>query len=341
MAVCLAHLAITSCDNPPIYVLRILYCSALAGIFGASLTFVSGRAPAARIAEMVGVVGTAGFLGQMLGTALGDLLIRGETIEPWQTDLMFVVAALLGVASMPLAYFATRHLPPPVRRERLSLGDYLRRYNPGTVLLIAAAAGIGLCLPHDIPADVHRRVGHPAHGPVLRHLRAGGDHHARHHPALARAVRAGADDPAGHLRAGCQPVDVPAGQRRVAIARAGHRLRDFPRDIVPVDHCGRDAPFARASPRHGHVADAGRVGHRGLGRAGGRGDRAIQRRCRAAALSDDVRRPRRGDARRRRLLRPDLPPQVAAAARRHARTARRTVGRIRRTSRGRGEKWQA
>jgi MFS family permease len=161
---CFAHLAITSCDSPPIYLLRILYCSALAGIFGASLTFVSARAPAARIAEMVGVLGTAGFLGQMLGTALGDLLVGGETIQPWQTDLMFVVAALLGVASMPLIFLATRHLPPPMHRARLSLPTFLRQYNPGTVLLIAAAAGMGLCLPQTFLPTYTAGLGIPRMG---------------------------------------------------------------------------------------------------------------------------------------------------------------------------------
>ncbi len=51
---CLLHLAVTRVDTPWIYVLRIAYQSSLAGIFGASITYVSGRAPVARMAEVIG-----------------------------------------------------------------------------------------------------------------------------------------------------------------------------------------------------------------------------------------------------------------------------------------------
>ncbi|MHB8902161.1 MAG: MFS transporter, partial [Thermoguttaceae bacterium] len=68
-----AHLLVSTCRGPLIYLLRILYCCSLAGIFGASMTFIAGRAPLARMAEMFGMLGTSGFVGTIVGTQLGDL----------------------------------------------------------------------------------------------------------------------------------------------------------------------------------------------------------------------------------------------------------------------------
>lgn len=144
---CLAHLLATDVNSPFVYVLRVLYQSSLAGFFGASITYISGRAPVARIAEVVGTLGTSGFVGMVLGTRLGDHLLNFTKIDRSHVDSMFIAAAILGSLSLVLSWLATRDHEPPVRRKRLPLLRVLRRYHPGCILLVAAATGCGLALP--------------------------------------------------------------------------------------------------------------------------------------------------------------------------------------------------
>lgn len=149
---CFAHLAVQSHQGPAIFLLRVAYCSALAGIFGSSVTFISGRVPVARMAEMIGMLGTAGFIGIVAGTQLGDLLLGTPTIERWQVDRMFVVAGTLALCALPFAVLATFcHAPPGRtslgRRRRPPLAWLVRRYNPGMVMLVGVATGAGLVLP--------------------------------------------------------------------------------------------------------------------------------------------------------------------------------------------------
>jgi MFS family permease len=147
-AVCFAHLGVTRHDGVAIYLLRIIFCSAIAGVFGSSMTFISGRVPAVRIAEMIGMLGTSGFVGVVLGTVLGDLLCGSQELQRWQVDRMFIVAGLLGIVAVLFAALATHTIPPPrPRRKRPPLVWLLRRYQPGTVLLTAVAAGAALGLP--------------------------------------------------------------------------------------------------------------------------------------------------------------------------------------------------
>ena len=170
---CFAHLAVGSHAGMAIYLLRVSYCCALAGVNGASMTFVSGRVSNARLAEMVGMLGTAGFIGTVIGTLLGDALLGSISVERPQVVEMFVAAGLLALAATPFAWAATRKeetSPRPLAGEgpgvravgdskspakpqaaflppSPSLWSLLRRHNPGMILVVGVAMGVGLGLP--------------------------------------------------------------------------------------------------------------------------------------------------------------------------------------------------
>lgn len=144
----IAHLWIQRYDTPTIYLLRVVWCCAVAGIFGSSTTFVAIGAPLLRVAELVGMLGTSGFLGMVLGTNLGDLLYGGAHVPTRQlTDQMFLLASLLALLSMAFTWMATRDQAAPPRRRHVPALWVLRRYHPGAVLVVGIASGIGLGLP--------------------------------------------------------------------------------------------------------------------------------------------------------------------------------------------------
>jgi MFS family permease len=145
--VCFAHLAIASYTGVAIYLLRVLFCCAYAGIYGASMTFISTRGPSKRMGELVGMLGTAGFLGIVVGTMLGDYLLGSVKIDHAQVAWMFIAAGLLGVLSFPFAWLAVWSEPRPKIVATESLWALFRRYRPGTVLVIGVAMGLGLGLP--------------------------------------------------------------------------------------------------------------------------------------------------------------------------------------------------
>ncbi len=117
-------------------------------MFGSSITSISRTLPLARAAEVIGMLGTSGFIGMALGPMLGDYFCGHDPITRSDLNSMFVVAALLGVFSLFCAEVATRHQPKPVHnRRRPPMLWLLRRYHPGGVMLLAVVMGIGLVIP--------------------------------------------------------------------------------------------------------------------------------------------------------------------------------------------------
>jgi MFS family permease len=165
-ATCVAHLAVESYSGIAVYLLRIAFCCAMAGFGGASMTFVSARCPPKRLAELIGMLGTAGFLGYVLGSLLGDVLFGSVAVDRPQVELMFILAGLLGLIAIPFAWFATRKEVqlPQQPSPGLSLLGLLRRHNPGVVLVVGVAMGAGLGLPSTFLRTYAAELGIPRIG---------------------------------------------------------------------------------------------------------------------------------------------------------------------------------
>ncbi len=143
----LAHLFVTTVDGPAIYIVRIAFNTSVAGIFGASITNISMRAPTHRLAEVLGTLGTSGFLGMMIGTLLGDHLFGSGPIAWEDLRQMFIAAACLGAVSMIFAILATQDEIRPTRKHNPPLLWLVRRYHPGRLLVIGIVMGVGLGMP--------------------------------------------------------------------------------------------------------------------------------------------------------------------------------------------------
>ncbi len=151
---CLAHLLLTGVDNPAVFLLQIAYRTCLAGAFGSSMVYVSQRASPDRMAELVGTLGTSGFVGMVCGPMLGDLLFRYSATPAIAVQRMFLAAAGLGTATLVFAWLATRNVSPPViRRQRPPIFWLLKRYYPGPVIWMGIAMGFGIGVATTFMAD--------------------------------------------------------------------------------------------------------------------------------------------------------------------------------------------
>lgn len=162
---CLMHLWIVDYRTPLIYLGRIVYILMLAGVFSASMTLISARAPKERLAEVIGIFGSAGFAGVILGAPLADLFFPHGIPDRATANSLFLLAAALCLASFPLAWVVPdgnvgghrREQKPHAGRDlpRGGLGKWrrpstlhiLRRYWPGPVVAAGVVAGAALFVP--------------------------------------------------------------------------------------------------------------------------------------------------------------------------------------------------
>lgn len=142
-AACFGHLLLSSCHGPAIYALRFLFASAVAGVFGSSITWIGSRAPRERLAEMVGTLGASGFIAWALGNTLGDLLSDG----PDHVERLFIVAGLFTSIAMIFCWLATAGTTGSSEPSNGSTARLLWRYSPRVVLLVGMATGLVLGLP--------------------------------------------------------------------------------------------------------------------------------------------------------------------------------------------------
>lgn len=143
----LAHLWLTTANGPGVFCARLLMQASLAGIFGSSITFVALRVRPERMAEIVGVLGTSGFIGLMIGPVISDWLGRHGNVNEQMVRSMFEVAFCLSVAAFVATWLATRGSIVPTRHHRPPILSVVAQYQPWLLSLTAAAMGAGFSIP--------------------------------------------------------------------------------------------------------------------------------------------------------------------------------------------------
>lgn len=127
-----------------IYAARIGFAAGLAGMFTCSIVHIQNRVPAERRTEVIGNLGSSGFVGMILGSQAGDWIFNIFPAGRVQFLALFGGTVILGIVYLLLVLFLTRndnhtrpHFTPP-------LYQLVFRYWPGNVVLVALMMGISL-----------------------------------------------------------------------------------------------------------------------------------------------------------------------------------------------------
>jgi MFS family permease len=132
--------------SPLVWGARVAYQIGLAGMFSCSIVHIQNQVPAHRRTEVIGSLGSSGFVGTILGTQLSDLIFRLLPEGNPQFMTMFGGTVLLGALHTVIVFRLTRHDihdRPDVTPGPLKL---LTRYWPGPVVLVAVAMGAGFAV---------------------------------------------------------------------------------------------------------------------------------------------------------------------------------------------------
>ena len=80
-----------------LYVARVAYFVGLTGMFACSMTHIQNHVPADRRTEIIGNLGSSGFVGMILGSNLGDWILYAVTKPRTQFLILFGGAGLIGI----------------------------------------------------------------------------------------------------------------------------------------------------------------------------------------------------------------------------------------------------
>jgi MFS family permease len=128
---------------PLVWLARIAYSTGLAGMFSCSMVHIQNQVPAHRRTEVIGSLGSSGFMGTILGTQLSDLIFEYLPVGAPRFAAMFGGAATLGLVHSGIVFWLTRHDAHRAPQSPHGPFRLLFRYWPGPIVLVAVAMGAG------------------------------------------------------------------------------------------------------------------------------------------------------------------------------------------------------
>ena len=127
-----------------VYAARATFFVGLTGMFACSMTHIQNHVPPDRRTEIIGNLGSSGFVGMILGSNLGDYILLEITDARNKFLVLFGGAALIGMLYLGVVILLTRdhrHDRPPPMPPAFRL---LVRFWPGAVVIAAMVMGLGV-----------------------------------------------------------------------------------------------------------------------------------------------------------------------------------------------------
>lgn len=121
---------------------RVLFSISLAGMFTCSMVHIQNHVPPERRTEVIGNLGSSGFVGMIIGSNLGDLLMNIDAAPPTKFNYLFGVAAVMAACHFLISIALTwkqKHIKP---QDGLSSVQLLVRYWPGPIVAVGIVMGI-------------------------------------------------------------------------------------------------------------------------------------------------------------------------------------------------------
>ena len=125
------------------YLGRALFIFGIGGMFACSITHIQNQVPPHRRTEVIGSLGSSGFLGMIVGSQLGDLILTNTSDSMLRYWILFGTAALLAFIYLMIVFWLTRKDVHTTSHETPSAFPLLFKYWPGGVMLVAMMMGMG------------------------------------------------------------------------------------------------------------------------------------------------------------------------------------------------------
>ncbi len=126
-----------------VYLARTAFAIGLASMFTCSNVHIQHQAPLHRRTELIGALGSSGFLGMMVGAQLGDLIFESLPRDRTLFLVLFGLAGALAVGYLLIVRAITRKCVPVHQPDTPPPWTLLRQYWPGPVTLVALVMGVG------------------------------------------------------------------------------------------------------------------------------------------------------------------------------------------------------
>ena len=141
-----AVLFITSSLGWTVYTGRAIFAMGLAGMFTCSMVHIQNHSPPDRRTEIIGMLGSSGFLGIILGAQLGDLFLFQIESPQQKFQALFGGVTVIGFIYLTLVLVITKNDHHRKPKRTFPIYRLMFRYWPGAIIIVALMMGVAMAV---------------------------------------------------------------------------------------------------------------------------------------------------------------------------------------------------